>query len=309
MHFKIFIFLKILFLFMILLLIAGCFNPSLLKNNTLAVKSNKFSDNHDNGGKSSVENSTISSVQITTTKSIPTTTEKKENNFNPIYGQIVNNGNRNLKEIALTFDADMTPYMIKELEDGKVNSYYNSNIIEILELNNIKATIFITGLWAQYYSKETLSLFNNPLFELGNHSMIHSAFEPSCYKLNILKENEKEDDFKSSQETFKKITGSYPKLFRFPGGCCNDKDVLLANKFGLTVIGWDLASGDAFNNNKESIIKTVESGIKPGSIIVMHLHDGRFAPQTANALSEIIPFIRKKGYSFVTVGEMISKIE
>ena len=74
---------------MILLLIAGCFNPSLLKNNTLAVKSNKFSDNHDNGGKSSVENSTISSVQITTTKSIPTTTEKKENNFNPIYGQIV----------------------------------------------------------------------------------------------------------------------------------------------------------------------------------------------------------------------------
>lgn len=188
-------------------------------------------------------------------------------------------------------------------------NYYNSKITKILTINDVKTTIFITGLWAQQYKKETLDLFNNPLFEIGNHSMIHYAFESPCYKLGVLKESEKEDDFKSSQETLKKITGSAPKLFRFPGGCCNDEDVALANKFGLTVIGWDLASGDAFNNNTESIIRTIKDGIRPGSIIVMHLHGGRFAPKTADALPEIISFAREKGYIFVTVGEMISKIK
>jgi peptidoglycan-N-acetylglucosamine deacetylase len=258
---------------------------------------------------STIENTIISTTETTTTIETTTSSIKKGDNFNSIYGQIVNNGNRNLKEIALTFDADMTPFMIKELEDKKVDNYYNSKITKILTINDVKATIFITGLWAQQYKKETLDLFNDPLFEIGNHSMIHSAFESPCYQLGILKESEKENDFKSSQEILKKITGSAPKLFRFPGGCCNDEDVTLANKFGLTVIGWDLASGDAFNNNTESIIRTVKNGIQPGTIIVMHLHGGRFAPKTADALPEIISFARKKGYIFVTVGEMIGKIK
>ena len=56
----------------------------------------------------------------------------------------------------------MTPSMIKELEDRKVDNYFNSKITKILTINDVKATIFITGLWAQQYKKETIYLFNNP---------------------------------------------------------------------------------------------------------------------------------------------------
>jgi peptidoglycan/xylan/chitin deacetylase (PgdA/CDA1 family) len=65
-----------------------------------------------------------------------------------------------------------------------------------------------------------------------------------------------------------------------------------------------LASGDAFNNNTQSIIKRVESGVRPGSIIVMHMNGDVNAPQTANALPEIISYLRANGYTFVKVSQL-----
>lgn len=37
----------------------------------------------------------------------------------------------------------MTPSMIKELEDRKVDNYYNSKITKILTINDVGAAIFI----------------------------------------------------------------------------------------------------------------------------------------------------------------------
>src|SRR5580693_2899944 len=56
------------------------------------------------------------------------------------------------KLVALTFDADMTPGMLRELKSGKVASWYNEKVIEVLRQQQVPANLFLTGLWIEAYS-------------------------------------------------------------------------------------------------------------------------------------------------------------
>lgn len=159
-----------------------------------------------------------SNVSLTSSSSSTEASKKISEESKPVFGKVISNGLRSLPKIALTFDADMTPYMASQLKSGKVKSYYNSKIIDILTSNNIKATIFITGLWAEEYRDVTKNLAENPLFEIGNHSYKHFTFESPCYGLPALKDTEKEKDFTLSQSILKDITGFEPKLLGFQVG-------------------------------------------------------------------------------------------
>jgi peptidoglycan/xylan/chitin deacetylase (PgdA/CDA1 family) len=220
--------------------------------------------------------------------------------------KIFEHGNREKMEVALTFDADMTPSMLEKLKNGKVSSYYNEKVTEILNLNSIDATFFICGLWAQYYKEIVKSIAENPNFEIENHSYFHYAYTSNPYKLPVLAESEKKSDIMLSQNALEEITGTKPKFFRFPGGFYSDSDIALVNSFGLTVIGWDVVSGDAFNNDTKNIVSNVEKDLRPGSIIIMHINDNENAPKTHDALQEIIKFAKKNGYQFVKISDLIN---
>ncbi|WP_161882041.1 polysaccharide deacetylase family protein [Deinococcus alpinitundrae] len=62
------------------------------------------------------------------------------------------------REVALTFDADMTPGMEGELRSGKVKSFDNEAVVRVLEETRTPATFFLTGMWAQVYPASALSL-------------------------------------------------------------------------------------------------------------------------------------------------------
>ena len=208
------------------------------------------------------------------------------------------------KTVALTFDACMTDGMEKKLKDGRAKTYYNKPVIDELIQEKVPATLFLTGLWAKNYPEVTRSLAQNPLFEIGNHSYSHPAFTLWCFGLPFIKSSDKENEFRLSQEILTQLTGKVPTLFRFPGGCYGKCDLELAKKYNLKVVGWNITSGDAFNRNADSIIKRVESKVKPGSIIVMHMNGDIDAPQTANALPAVISYLKSNGYTFVKVSQL-----
>ena len=87
------------------------------------------------------------------------------------------------KIVALTFDADMTPGMLRELKSGRVASWYNKKVIDTLRQQQVPATLFLTGLWIEAYSDATKDLAADPLFELASHSYSHGAFHSPCYNL------------------------------------------------------------------------------------------------------------------------------
>ncbi len=228
--------------------------------------------------------------------------------FEPVYDLVVNHGPENQNLVALSFDADMTAGMKKMLEEKKVESYYNQKIIEILREENVPATLFLAGLWAEAYPQVTKELSQDPLFEIGNHSYSHPAFGWPCFHLRPISLPEKEKEISQAQETLFKITGRYPRLFRFPGGCFQKKDLELTKTFGLTVAHWNVDGRDAFNANEKEILAAVKKQTLPGSIIVLHLHGNKNAPKTAEALPLVIKFLREKGYRLVKVGEMIREL-
>lgn len=60
---------------------------------------------------------------------------------------------------------------------------------------------------------------------------------------------------------------------------------------------------DWTNPGVRTIIRNSTTGVKPGDILLLHASDS--ARQTARALPSIIRKLRRQGYVFVTVSEIL----
>lgn len=207
--------------------------------------------------------------------------------------------------VALTFDADMTPKMKKDLIDGRVKSFYDRRIVRTLRDAHASATIFMTGMWAEIYPDIVADLAHDPLFEIANHSYDHAAFSEPCYGLSALKDvAAKREEVRKTQEILTGLTGYVPKYFRFPGGCATKADRDLVNEMGLRVVDWDVVSGDSYLRDASAIARQTLLHVSDGSIVVMHFHGGPTAPKTGDALPEIVRVLKERGYRLVTLSEL-----
>ena len=215
------------------------------------------------------------------------------------------NGPRTGSEVALTFDADMTAGMLQQLRSGAVKSWYNAGVRQVLEENQVPATLFLTGLWAQAYPDVARDLAHDPLFEIGSHTYDHAAFRTPCY--GLAQAGDRPGEITQAAAQIQAVTGVAPRLLRFPGDCYDRSDVQLAAGLGYRVISGDVRGGDAFNLSAVSIAATVLGALKPGSIVLLHMHGGPNAPMTAQALRLIIPAIRQRGLGFTTVSSLLGR--
>jgi peptidoglycan/xylan/chitin deacetylase (PgdA/CDA1 family) len=210
------------------------------------------------------------------------------------------------KVVALTFDADMTPKMLGDLKTGKVTSWYNQNVIATLRQEHVPATLFLTGLWIRTYAAVTQELSRDSLFELGNHSYSHGGFRSPCYGLASVPESNEGAELQVTDELLTKYTTQHKKLFRFPGLCFEKEDVEKVEAEGYIVVGGDVDAGDGFQKSVMKIVSNVLDHVRPGSIVIFHMHGGPNAPQTANALPGIISGLRLRGYTFVKVSDLLA---
>lgn len=209
--------------------------------------------------------------------------------------------------VALTFDADMTPKMLHDLRTGRVKSLYDRRIVQTLRDAHASATIFVTGMWAETYPDAVTDLAHNPLFEIANHSYDHAAFSEPCYGLSSLRDAAaKRKEVTKTQDILTSLTGYMPKYFRFPGGCASRADRDLVSALGLRTVDWDVVSGDAYLRDASAIVRQTVSHVRDGSIVVMHFHGGPTAPNTGDALPEIVRVLRERGYRFVTMTELFA---
>lgn len=218
---------------------------------------------------------------------------------------VIFHGPRDKKRIALTFDAEMTDGMKADLVSGKVKSSYDKRIIDILDQTKTKATLFLTGLWIETYPDITKELSKDPLFELGSHSYTDSSYYGFCYGLKQLDNTLKIEEIGATEKLLREHAGIDNKLFRFPGGCYTPADVKLVNQANDTVVHWDVSGSDGFNTSSPQIVHNVIDNVQNGSIIILHLNGPPNAPQTAEALPEIISKLKAKGFDFVKVSELL----
>ena len=80
------------------------------------------------------------------------------------------------------------------------------------------------------------------------------------------------------------------------------------NEAGLLAIQWDVVSGDPAKAATAEAIRAWRCArVKPGSIVVMHANGRGW--HTAEALPLVIADLRKRGFEFATVGELLEKGE
>jgi len=218
----------------------------------------------------------------------------------------IDHGPRARREVALTFDADMTEAMLARLRSGTQRSWYDAAIVRELRATRTPATIFLTGLWTSAYPAVVRSLASDPLFELENHSVDHAAWTASCYGLPAVSgASSKRAEVADAAATIRHVAGVTPRYFRFPGGCHGAGDLRLVAATGERAVAWDVISGDPFQPDRATVEHDVLSAVRPGSIVVMHLIGAPNAPATATALPTIIAALKQRGLRPVTLRRLV----
>ena len=193
--------------------------------------------------------------------------------------------NQNIPQyVALTFD------------DGP--SAYTISILDILKKYNISATFFVVGSEVKKFPDIIQRIYREKHI-IGNHTWNHPD-------ITTLSRNELWKEINSTNIQIKKIIGHSPDLFRPPYSSINDKNADAIKKFGMTSVLWNVDSKDWQEKSPLSIQKNVISGIKKKSLIVMHDGDQYGSgprDQIVTSLPEIITYLLKNNYHFLTVPE------
>lgn len=218
---------------------------------------------------------------------------------------VVNHGPRSRNVVALTFDADMTDVMLRNLESGKVKSYANIKILDILQERQIPATFFITGLWAQRYPKVTTRIAQDTRFEVANHTYRHSAYTPNCYTLPQLPRPEMTGDARRTFDVLTAFGGNQTRYFRFPGLCHDNAALTALAPLGVTVVDGDVISGDPFATASAPIVSAVLDRVQAGSIIVLHITEAN-AAFTDEALTPILDGLAARGLTPVKLSDLLA---
>ncbi|MGW7228489.1 polysaccharide deacetylase family protein [Streptomyces cyaneofuscatus] len=207
------------------------------------------------------------------------------------------------KVVALTFDADMTADQGPRAKAGE--RFDNPELIALLRRLKVPSTVFMTGRWAEEYPAQAKGIGTDGLFEVANHSYSHYAFTADCYGLPVVTKDAMTRDVERAFSAFRQAgVRNVVPYFRFPGGCYDDAALRALGPANVTAVQWDVVSGDAFATDAGAVAEQVLDGVRPGSLVVMHCTRSA-APVTAEAISRIVPELRKRGYRFVKVSELM----
>ena len=202
--------------------------------------------------------------------------------------------------VCLTFDdgpsADITP-----------------KILDLLKENDIKATFFVLG-----YTKNMEELVRR-IYEEGHTIGLHGyshVYSEVYASIDALIEN-----FQKVEELVASTTeGYYSKIIRFPGGASNTvsknycigimtEAVDLVEELGYTFYDWNVDSGDAGSAwTSKEIYENVISGIRPGRLNVVLMHDSGGHTETLEALKMIIQYCKENCYSFEAITSETSPV-
>ncbi|MDT3725654.1 polysaccharide deacetylase family protein [Streptomyces sp. DSM 41972] len=207
------------------------------------------------------------------------------------------------KNVALTFDADMTADQGPRAAAGE--RFDHPRLIGTLRELKVPATVFMTGRWAEEYPDQARSIGRDPLFEVANHSYSHYAFTGDCYGLPTVPEERMRADVERAYQAFRAVGVPDPMpYFRFPGGCHDRRALKALTPAGVTAVQWDVVGGDAFATDPDAVARQVLDGVRPGSVVVLHCTRSA-APTTEEAVRKVVPELRRQGYRFVKVSELI----
>lgn len=189
------------------------------------------------------------------------------------------------KQIALTFDISWGE---KRAEP----------ILQVLKDNGVeKATFFLSAPWSKTHP-DIVNAIKESGYEIGSHGYKHDNY-------SAMTDEEIRKQISTAHQILTSVTGQEPRLIRLPNGDFDKRVLSIAESLNYKVIQWDTDSRDWKNIGVDKIVHRVVSKAHPGDIVLMHASDS--VKQTHEALPFIIEELRKQGYEFVTVTDLLEQ--
>lgn len=199
-------------------------------------------------------------------------------------------GPQNEKQIALTFDDGPDPRV-------------TSDLLDVLKEEEVPATFFLLGARAKAYPDLVLRTHNEGHL-IGNHGYWHNP-------IIQLSDQQATFEIEQTQQVIEQIIGVKTTLHRPPFGLLNEQKVEAIKELDYSIILWSVDTEDWKASPPDQIVETVLETVKPGSIILHH--DGSNwdtdLTGTVTAVKKEIKELKKQGYTFVTVNDLLGLSE
>ncbi|WAZ24976.1 polysaccharide deacetylase family protein [Streptomyces cinnabarinus] len=188
---------------------------------------------------------------------------------------------REAKCIALTFDAGP--------------SENSPRLLDILKEEQVPATFFLLGKRHIEKYPELVKRMADEGHEIASHTWDHKI-------LTDLDREEIREELERPNEEIERLTGRRPTLMRPPQGRTDDTVHEICRELGLAEVLWSVTAKDYKTNDSALIKKRVLDQSDRDGIILLHdIYRG-----TVPAVPGIIDALKKQGYVFVTVPQLLA---
>lgn len=180
-------------------------------------------------------------------------------------------------KIAITFD------------DGPKEGI-TSKLLEGLKERDVKATFFLIGEYAEENPELVKRIYDEGHI-IGNHTYSH-------VNITRLSDEEAAEELNKTDEVIYEITGEHIRYVRPPFGVWQ-KDLELCME--VLPVMWSIDPLDWTTENVDEIVNKVVTDAEENGIILLH----DCYESSVDAALRIIDILKREGYEFVTVDELI----
>ncbi len=198
-------------------------------------------------------------------------------------------GSRDSNELALSFDACPT---------SDIPSFAES-VVDFLECECIPASFFVSGLWAEANLEPFRRLMRSPFFEIGLHGHHHPRLiGASAEKIA--------SEIEDGRAALMRLGANPAPLFRPPYLDLPPSLPEIAQQKGVLIVAADAGLGNSDpHRGAAALERDAIRWVQAGTIILMHVNGRGFG--TAETVRDLVPAYQQRGYTFVTVGELVRR--
>ena len=184
------------------------------------------------------------------------------------------------------------PMLVALSFDDGPNNDTTPEVLDILEEHKVPASFFVIG---QNINESTAKQMTRAISlgcEIQNHSLTHTF-------MTQLSPEQIADEVRRTDELIEQYTGIRPWLFRPPYIDHNESmHQTIGHTFicGVGCLDWEA------ERSAQQRFDDLMSQVKDGDIILLHDFSGNV--NTVEALKMIIPELKKRGYTLVTVSQL-----
>ena len=191
------------------------------------------------------------------------------------------------RQVSLTFD------------DGP-DDIWTPRILDVLKQFWVKASFQCVGTQVQSHP-QMLRRIANEGHVVENHSWDHPNFTQ-------LSSGSIRREIEDTTNLIEQCIGVRPRFFRPPYGALNQNVIEEVQTLNYKILLWSVDSLDWAGLTAKQTAVNVLSHTTPGSIILMHFAGGRGGlADTVEALPRIISTLHRRGYSFVTIPQLLKQ--